>query len=230
MIKTYIKLAFRSLMKNRVFSFINVFGLAIGLTSCILISLYLIHELSYDTQHKNGDRLFQLATISTSEGKESRYGTTPAPMAPVMQQEFPEIASTTRIMKAFQDDKTLIQHREGKEIKSFYETQGYFADSNFFQLFTYNFREGNPSTALMEPNSVVISKEIADKLFGHESAMNKMVHINSNTNGELDYRVTGVFVPSKTPSHIDARFFMSMQTGDVGTWVRNITNMTNNNL
>jgi putative ABC transport system permease protein len=230
MIKTYLKLALRSLMKNKVFSFINVFGLAIGLTSCLLISMYIIHEFSYDTQHKHADRLFQLATISTSDGKESRYGTTPAPMATVMKQEFPEIASTTRIMKAFQDDKTLLQFREGKDLKSFYETQGYFADSTFFQLFTYHFKEGNPETALMEPNSLVLSDDVARKLFGRESALNRMIHINSNTNGELDYRVTGVFTSSKKPSHIDARFFMSMNSGEVGTWVRSITNMTNNNL
>jgi putative ABC transport system permease protein len=230
MIKTYIKLAFRNLIKSKAFSFINIFGLAIGLSCCLLISLYLFKEFSYDTHQELGNRLYQLGTISIIEGKEDRYSTTPAPMGPMMQQEFPEIERTVRLMKAFQDDKTLFQYQAGKDIKSFYENNGYFADSTFFQLFTYTFKEGNPATALNDPTSVVISEEIAKKIFGNEPALNKTIHINSNTNGAFDFKITGVFTPSKTPSHIDANFVMSMQSGEVGPWVRSQDNMVNNNL
>jgi putative ABC transport system permease protein len=230
MLKTYLKLAYRGLLKNKAFSFINIFGLATGLTCCLLISMYLMKEFSYDAQQKLGNRLYQLATISIDEGKQTRYATTPAPMAPTMKQEFPEIESTTRIMKAFQDDKTLFQYHNGNEIKSFYEGGGYLADSSFFRLFTYQFKEGDPRTALNDPNSLVISEEIANKIFGREPALNKTIHINSNTNGSFDFKVTGVFVPSKTPSHIDATFMMSMQSGEVGPWVSGITDMVNNNL
>ena len=230
MLKTYLKLAYRSLLKNKAFSFINIFGLATGLTCCLLISMYLLKEFSYDTQHRLGNRLYQLASISIDEGKEHRFASTPAPMAPTMKLEFPEIESTTRIMKTFQDDKTLFQYQNGNDIKSFYETGGYLVDSTFFRLFTYKFREGDPRTALDEPNSVVISDEIARKIFGKEPALNKTIHINGNTNGSYDFKITGVFIPSKTPSHIDARFMMSMHSGDVGPWVAGITNMANNNL
>src|SRR5215216_979203 len=126
MLKTYIKLAFRSLIKNKVFSFINVFGLAIGLTCCLLISMYIYTELSYDTQHKVGNRLYQLGTISVQDGKEARYATTPAPIGPTMKQVFPEIESTTRLMPAFQDDKILLQYKGKEDVSSFYETKGYF--------------------------------------------------------------------------------------------------------
>ena len=230
MIKTYMRLAIRSLVKNKVFSFINVFGLAIGLTCCMLIAMYIYQELSYDSQHQSGDRLYQLGTISIQEGKEERYATTPAPIGRVMQQVYPEVESCARIMKAFEDDKTLLQYKDNATMRSFYETQGYLADSTFFRLFTYKFREGNPQTALSEPNGVVISAEIADKIFGKEVALNKIIHINSTTNGAFDFKVTGVFIPSKTPSHIDARFFMSMQSGEVGPWIRSLTDMVNNNL
>src|SRR3982751_1071988 len=165
MLKTYIRLAFRSLLKNKVFSFINVFGLAIGLTCCLLIAMYIYHELSYDAHQQLASRLFQLGTESTIEGKMTRYGRTPATMVPAMQQEFPEIESTTRLMNLFQDDKTLVQYLAGNTVKSFYETKGYIADSTFFRLFTYNFKEGNAATALNEPNTVVISDEIARKIF-----------------------------------------------------------------
>src|SRR3954452_24368733 len=103
MLKTYLKLAFRSLVKNRVFSFINIFGLSIGLTCCLLISMYIVQELSYDAHQKLADRLYQLGTVSIQEGKEERFATTPAPMAPTMQREFPEIESMTRLMKLFDD-------------------------------------------------------------------------------------------------------------------------------
>src|SRR6476469_2070445 len=158
MIKNYFKVAWRNLMKNKIFSFINIFGLAIGLTCCMLISLYIKNEFSYDNFHKNGDRVYQLGTTFIKPGKdirpEDRTANSPAPMAKAMQQEFPEIENTTRLLKAFADDKTLLQYPlPNGQLKSFYEPNGYLADSTFFELFTYHFIEGNPSTALTEPNS-----------------------------------------------------------------------------
>jgi putative ABC transport system permease protein len=217
-------------VQNKVFSFINVFGLAIGLTCCLLISLYIYHEFSYDTQHQNGRRLYQVGSASTINGDMRRSASTPAPMAKALQQEYPEIESTTRLMPAFEDDKTLLQYRRGKDLLSFYETGAYFADSTFFRLFTYRFREGDPRTALQEPNSVVLSEEIARKIFGSETALNKTIHVNSTTNGAHDFKVTGVFAASKVPSHIDARFFLSFSGGAVGDWMNDLDGMVNNNM
>ena len=110
-------------MKNKVFSFINVFGLSIGLTCCMLISLYLYNELSYDSYHKNVSRVFQLGTTFVKEGKEDRTANTPAPMAKTMQMEFPEIEKTTRLVKTFSDDKTLFQYKgQGGNLNSFFES------------------------------------------------------------------------------------------------------------
>src|SRR5215218_8252565 len=148
MLRSYIKLAFRSLVKNKVFSFINIFGLAIGLTCCMLIALYIYHELSYDAHQQKADRLYQVGVLSTQDGKASRYATTPGPLAPLLQQDFPEIESTVRLMSAFEDDKTLIQYNAKDGMKSFYETKGYLADSTYFRMFTYHFKEGNAATAL----------------------------------------------------------------------------------
>jgi putative ABC transport system permease protein len=230
MLTTYIKLALRSLVKNKVFAFINVFSLSIGLTCCLLISMYIYHELSYDSHHTSGSRLYQVGTTSIQQGKEDRYATTAGPLGPMMQQAFPEIESTVRLMPAFEEDKTLLQYTQGNDVRSFYETKGYFADSTYFRLFSYNFKEGDARTALNEPTAVVISEEIAKKIFGNESALNKTIHINSTTNGPFDFKVTGVFKPSKTPSHIDARFIMSIQSGEVGPWVRQLADIVNNNL
>ncbi|MCO4291834.1 ABC transporter permease [Solitalea sp. MAHUQ-68] len=213
MLRNYIKIAWRGFKKNKTFTFINVFGLATGLTSCLLIALYLNNELSYDKHYKNADRIYQLNTVFVKDGKESASATAAAPMAKTMQEVFPEIEQTTRLLQTFVDDKTLFQYNDRGTLKPFYEDHGFLADSTFFDVFTYQFKEGNPLKALSEPNSLVISEEIAKKIFGNESALDKVIHVNSNTNGENDFKVTGVFVPGKKPSHINARFFMSMRGG-----------------
>ena len=231
MIKNYLKVAWRNLMKSKVFSFINILSLAIGLTCCMLITLYLHYEFSYDTYHKNGDRVYQLGTIFIKEGKEDRMANTPAPMAKAMQMEFPEIEKSTRLLKTFADDKTLLQYKPGNgELRSFYESNGYMADSSFFEVLTYHFKEGNAATALAEPNTVVLSDEIKTKIFGNESALNKVIHISSSTNGDNDFRVTGVFVPSSIPTHIDAKFFMSATGGKARSFFDRPNDLASNNM
>src|SRR5438477_2073635 len=101
MIRNYLKIAWRNLMKNKVFSFINIFGLSIGLTCCMLIALYINHETTYDSYHKNIKQLYQLGTTFVKEGKRERTANTPAPMAYAMKQEYPEIGEATRIMALF---------------------------------------------------------------------------------------------------------------------------------
>src|SRR5215831_20412292 len=106
MFRNYLKIAWRNLQKSKIFSFINIFGLAVGLTCCMLIAVYLIHETSYDRYHKNADRLFQLATTFIKDGsKDDRRPNTPAPMAAAMKQEYPEISDASRIMMLYSDDK-----------------------------------------------------------------------------------------------------------------------------
>src|SRR5689334_20118214 len=131
MLKTYFKVAWRNLKNNKVFSFINIFGLAIGLTCCMLISIYIFNELSYDTYHKDAARVFEIGSVSFDGDKEKRGGNTSGPVGSAMQQDFPEIEASTRLLKLFRDDKTLFQVKDESGTKSFYETQGYVADSNF---------------------------------------------------------------------------------------------------
>ncbi|HXL55638.1 MAG TPA: ABC transporter permease, partial [Chitinophagaceae bacterium] len=211
--------------------FINIFGLSVGLACCMLITLYLYHEISYDGYHKNINQLYQLGTIFVNDGKEDRTSYTPAPMAAAMKQEFPEISETARLMVLFAEDKTLLQYKEGSAApKSFYEIKGYVADASFFKMFTYNFIEGNAATALVNANTIILSEEIAKKFFGNQPALNKVIHISSNTNGDTDFVVTGVFKPVDKPSQIDARFFMSVQGGNIEQLIRQQTDMVGNNM
>jgi putative ABC transport system permease protein len=231
MLRNYIKIAFRNLAKNKVFSFINIFGLAIGLTCCMLISLYLSYELSYDKYHRNSSQLYQLGTIFVKDGKEDKTPNTPAPMADAMKKEYPEILQTARLLALFAEDKTLLQYKTASgETKSFYETRGRMADPTYFDLLSYNFIEGNPSTALKEPNSMVISEEIAKKFFGEGPALNKVIHVNSNTNGESDCKVTGVFRPIGKPTQFDGRFFLSIPGGMMDQFIKQQTDMVSNNM
>ena len=218
MLKNYFRIAWRTLMKNKVFSFINILGLSVGLACCMLIVLYLYNELSYDSYHNNIKRLYQVGGIFVTDGKEDRFPCSPAVTAPNMQRDFPEIEQTARMLtfSFFGEYQTLLQYtRPDGTVHSFYQTKGAAADNSLFQLFTYQFREGDASTALSRPNSVVISKEVARKIFGSEPALNKVLHISSSLNGAHDCLVTGVFEPSDKPSHIDAGFIISLYGGSI---------------
>lgn len=231
MFKNYITIAWRNLMRNKIFSFINIFGLSVGLTCCMLITLYIVHETSYDKYHANADRIYRIGTIFIDQGVEEKGGNSSAPLGRMLQQEFPEIQSSARIMSLFRDDKTLFQWQEQNgNLKSIYETQGFGADSNLFQVLTYNFKEGDAKTALTAPNSVVISEEIAQKLFGSASALNKIVRVSSSTNGDTSFRITGVFADPPGPSHIGARFFLSFRGGNIDRFANDNPSLQNNNM
>jgi putative ABC transport system permease protein len=231
MLKTYFKVAWRNIKNNKVFSFINIFGLAVGLTCCILITLYIVHETSYDRFQKNGDRIFQIATVFSDETGEHKSATTAAPLGRMLQQDYSEVESSTKILSLYGDDKTLFQVSQSDgSVKSLYETKGFLADSNFLAMLSYKFKEGNAATALSEPNTVVINEDIATKLFGSEPALNRIVHISSSTNGDSNFRVAGVFVNAETPSHLDARFFLSFKGGSVDQWANNGNDLANNNM
>src|SRR6187402_1508640 len=113
MFRSYFKTAWRNLMNNKVFSLINIFGLTVGLTCCMFITMYLYHETRYDTQHKNIKRLYQVGTTMISGKEERRWPTTPSPLADVMKMAFPQIEATARIVPTRSEDKTLLQVRTG---------------------------------------------------------------------------------------------------------------------
>jgi putative ABC transport system permease protein len=234
MIRNYIKIAWRNLTRNKIFSLINIFGLSVGLACCMLIVLYLYGELAYDSYHKNIKQLYQVGTIFITNGKRDRFPAEPAIMARNMQQSFPEIEMTARVivLSFFGENKTLIQYKlPDGTIRSFYEPKGCAADASFFKLFDYHFVEGSSSTALKEPNSVVISEDMAKKIFGNQPALNKIIHFNTDANGEQDCIVSGVFEPGDRPSHIDAHFFISLYGGSLEERMRKDgSNMTFDNL
>ena len=231
MFRNYFKIAYRNLSRNKVFSFINIFGLAVGLATCILMISYILSELGYDKQNMDADRIYRIAykAVKKINPKDKSWASTSAPIAWGLKSDIPEVEQSTRLLKFPSLDKMLLKYEYAGKLNSFYETNGYYVDSNFFQVFTYDFINGNASSALKEPNSLVISEEIARKLFGNENPLNKIVVIGLPY-GNFNYTVRGVFNDAHTKSHIPAHFFLSMRNNDVGTWVVNQTNWATNNI
>jgi putative ABC transport system permease protein len=218
MVFNYFKIAWRNLMKRKTFSFINIVGLAAGLSCCMLISIYLRYEWNYDSYQKDVQDMYQVATeFRIATGKTFTLAATPAPMAEAIRRDFPEVRESTRLLQmAIYEDKTMLQYTvPGAAPLSFYEEKGFLADSNFFHFFTYSFVEGDPARALVAPATIVIDQRIAQKLFGNSPALGKTIRVSSGTNGDHMVTVTGVFRPIDAPSHIDANFFLSMNGGDM---------------
>jgi putative ABC transport system permease protein len=217
------------MFRSKLFSLINISGLAIGLACCMFILIYVLDQFSYDRHHDQANDIYRVATITIDENKETPNVVSPAPLAAALQLEFPEVDKTARMFVPFNDDKSLIQYFNGGQlVTSFYESKGYLADPGFFQIFNYNFTEGDFATALQEPNTVVISQAMAQKLFHNSSAIDKIIRIK-NSNGDIDFRITGVFAGSGK-SHIDGKFFMSMKSGIFGQYANTWTDFAVNNI
>src|SRR5437879_5493952 len=151
MLKNFLKIAFRNLSRNKLYSSINIFGLAAGLAVCLLIMLYIFDELSYDRHQKDADRTYRLAYV-TSNGE--RWSAQSAPVAFALKAEMPEVDQVTRLLNVPNMDKVLLQYERSQDTRRFFESNGYYVDSTFFQLFTYDFTHGNALTALSRPNSL----------------------------------------------------------------------------
>jgi putative ABC transport system permease protein len=159
MLRNYFTIAWRNLWKNKIFSFINILGLSAGLTCCILMFLFIQHELSYDRFNRQADRIFRVTSILESSEDKSSLAVTPAPWAPLMKKDFPEIREYARLLK---DEKVLIG-QPGQE--HFYETKMLYADSTFFDVFSVELERGDPLHALEKPNSIILTAETAKKYF-----------------------------------------------------------------
>ncbi len=197
MIKSYLKLNFRNLLKNRVYATITITGLEIALASCFLIYLYVLGELSFDRYHQNADRIYRVVY-----GAEKMITATPFILAPNLQNDFPEVVKAVRVTS-----KMSVQiQKDGNWIS---ETEFIGADKAFFEVFTLPLIQGAPETVLNEPFSVVITKSMAQKYFGNELALNKTLNIQIE-NEKYDLKVTGILDHFPQNSHFIAEFIASI--------------------
>ncbi|HYH14414.1 MAG TPA: ABC transporter permease [Flavisolibacter sp.] len=201
MIKNYFKIAFRSLWRRKGFSFINIMGLAIGITACFLIFLYVRFELSYDSFHSKAPHIYRLVTDVKTPSETIHAGITSWPMAPNIKADFPEVASFVRI------NKTDVLVRKGD--KKFQEGQVLWADSSFFNVFDFSLIKGNQQAVLKELFSIVLSESSAKKYFGKEDPIGQTLLLYGES---YPAKVTGVMKDIPENSHIKADMLISMAT------------------
>jgi ABC-type antimicrobial peptide transport system permease subunit len=216
MFKNYLKIAFRNIVRNKLFAGINIFGLAVGMACFILIFLWVQHQLSYDKFHLNKDELY-LINIKQPDDL-SGYGDPNAPyaLAPVLAGEFPEISDYTRIVELSNQRMCSFKYRpmdRPGEQKIFYEEDVWLVDTSFFSMFSFPFSHGDPKTALENSNSIVITDKISKKYFGEKNPLGKKLTLNN----QVDYIVTGVVhVPAN--SHLQFNLIAPVRDKMLTNW------------
>ncbi len=194
-----LKIAIRNFKSSKIFSFINLSGLAIGMTCTILILLWVQDEISYDRFHKNSYDLYRVINFSSSY--QSRGAGTPAPLAPALLEETPEIISYTRFAPI---PRLVIKHNQNV----FYEDKVVLADPTIFEMFTFPFLKGDPKTALSSTENIVITEEMAHKYFGDEDPIGKLIFLEGGDEGA---KITGVLKNIPHNSHIIFDFIISFE-------------------
>jgi len=210
MIRSYIILAWRNILRSKAYSFINIAGLSLGVTCCLLLALYIQDEMSYDKHH---DRVNDLYILTTHFDNDFGFGfndiaTVGPPITQTFRQEIPDIESAARIVFAGQS----LFNKEGE---LFYDNDGAVADSSVFSVLTYTFLEGSPKHALRDANAVVITDKLALKLFGTQPALNKLVSISQDGYAAVSFKVTGV-VKDQPKSYHHISFFTSITSEGMG--------------
>lgn len=215
MFQNYFKIALRNLLRSKTYSLINILGLSLGIACCLLLALYIQDEYKVDKHHERLDDIYRLVTEFHSEDGIQKQAATSPPIAMTLADEIPEVEFAARVLSPPGVPQNLIRYGDNM----FYETNGYVADSSLFDILTIEFAEGNPRTALVNPNSVVITDEFARKLFGQEGALEKVIAI-SQGGPMTDYKVTGV-IRQTLKSHFAPHFIVSMTSaGGWGEYIR----------
>jgi putative ABC transport system permease protein len=202
MFNNYIKIAWRNLLRNRAFSAINIVGLSIGLASCMLISLYVLDELSFDRYNEKADRIVRVAFNATMQGGKINEAHVMAPTAQALKDDYPEVLLATRL-------------RQGGFPKVFIGNTQYtedpmaYVDNNFFEVFTLPLIEGDVKNALSEPNTIIISQKMAMKYFGKRQVIGNLVTLRGT---DTPFKITGVMEQVPRNSHFHYELFASMSS------------------
>lgn len=201
MFKNIFKTAIRSFWKTKTISLVNVLGLSIGVALCIVISLFLYNELSYDRHHSHADRIYRINSEVIFGGSHLNMTFTPAPMSDALAREFPEVEASVH----FRQNGSFLVKREEENIK---ENNVIYAGKDFFNIFTVPVLEGSKDGALDEPNTMAISKKTADKFFPNESAVGKSLILDNKE----DFKITAVYEDMPANSHFHFDLILAAQS------------------
>ncbi|MEO9964961.1 MAG: ABC transporter permease [Reichenbachiella sp.] len=206
MIKNYFLVAFRSLLRDKFYSAINILGLALGITCCLLIMIYISDELSYDRMHSKADRIYRINEFMVDENAGERSSSLPFPVGPTLRSEFPSIVEKQVRLFDYQSPSLMLENKETN--KTFNETRIFFADSTFFDVFDFELVKGDKETALDEPNALLITESMAKKYFGNQDPMGKILRFQA----ERDLIVKGILADTPHNTHFQFDFIGSMAT------------------
>ena len=201
MLKNYFKITLRNISRNKMYSALNIVGLAIGLACCILILLYVHDELSYDRFHDNADSIYRVVPTFTTSERTMYLATNAHVQGPMLRDEFPEVLEYVR----FTSYRTRVVEYENF---SFSEERFLYVDESVFEVFSFDMILGNLKEALVNPNTVVITEEMAEKYFGSENPVGKSIKVNYN---DL-FTITGVIKNIPSASHLKPDFLASFST------------------
>ncbi len=201
MLKNYFRTALRNLFKHKVFSIINVFGLALGIAACLLILQYVWFEWSYENFHEKGDRIFRLQQNRYNEGKLStQWAAGAAGIGPAVKTSIPEVESFAKLTKT----GGVITYQNEK----FREEKIYYANDAFLPMFSYKIIKGKVQGALAEPNTAVITASAAKKYFGNQDPVGKII----SRNKKVDYKITAVAADMPANTHLKFEVLLSFAT------------------
>ncbi|MCL4539235.1 MAG: ABC transporter permease, partial [Bacteroidetes bacterium] len=201
MLKNYFKIAVRNLLRNKLYSFINIAGLAVGIASCLAILTFVRDEFSYDKFNRHADQIYRAAFSVRVNGHGFSGPASPAPLGPQVARDVPDVVAYTRLYLQG-------SHTVAYKNKAFNEEKLFWADSSIFDVFTIRIVEGDTKTALTQPNTIVINESTARRYFGNENPLGKVVVIDRQN----DYVVTGVFKDFPQNSHFHPDFIASLTT------------------
>jgi len=205
MLKNYLKIALRNIKKHKGYSFINIASLAVGLSCCILILLYIRYEFSYDKYHNDAQYIYRV--VREHQGRSVWDNSSEHPLAASLKENFPEVVKATRVKK--NDEVGVVEYNS----KRFNEEGIYFVDKDFLEIFTFPLVSGDIHTALNEPFSVLITQEMAEKYFGNEEPVSKTLRIKEwYREIKYDYKIKGVLKNIPENSHFIFDFLVSYNT------------------
>ena len=203
MLRSFLILGLRNLFnKNRLYTFVNIIGLSVGLASLWLVSLFIYDEYTFDRHYSKTDNIYRVILDFTSDGTVTSWAKTSAPIGQYLQGAFPEIEQVARIRKNPGTDLLSVGE------KQFYEPQLFFADSTFFQIFDIPFKKGNRDLALADKNNIVLTEALALKYFGSADVIGKTIRYDNS----IDLKVTGVMESMHPNSHFIADAFVTFST------------------
>jgi len=209
MFRNYFHIALRNLLRYKLYSVITMLGLSVGVMCCLLFLTYVQNELSYDRFHKNADNVYRVTVWDTTGRHKDGYARTPALLGPALQFYMPEIRQSVRFLDG---GKGRVVSRIDRPDVRFLEDNFFFTDQSMFNTFSFFLKSGNSSTALRDPNSVILTEGAAKKYFGDENPIGRRL----NYENKFDLTVTGILADPPPNSHLQFEFLASMNTmGDL---------------